>query len=144
MSDIVDKNSEQEWLYSDEVKKHFFDPQNFLVEDPKEGEFDGVGEVGSKACGDVMKIWIKVDSETSKIKDLKWRTWGCASAIAATSAFSVMVTENEGMGIEEALAITPKDIMTRLNGLPPRKVHCSVLADQAFEKAVEDYRNKNK
>ena len=128
------------WIYSDEVKKHFLEPKNFLAEEPKEGDFDTVGEVGSLACGDVMKIWIKVDKKTDKIINLGWKTWGCASAIASTSIFSEMVLENGGMTIESALKITPKDIVEKLGGLPARKFHCSVLADQAFKKAVEEYR----
>jgi len=89
-----------------------------------------------------MKVWIKVDPGTEKIKDFKWRTWGCASAIAATSMFSEMVLEKSGMAVGDALKITPQDIIARLSGLPPRKVHCSVLADQAFKNAVENYRKK--
>jgi NifU-like protein involved in Fe-S cluster formation len=128
------------WLYSDEVKKHFVHPQNFLEGMPKEGEFDAVGEVGSTACGDVMKIWLKIDPATGRIKDFKWQTWGCASAIASTSVFSEMVKENGGMTIEEALKIKPQQIIERLHGLPSRKIHCSVLADQALKEAVKNYR----
>lgn len=130
----------EEWYYSDKVKEHFFKPKNFLTKDPEEGEFDAYGEAGNFACGDIMKMWLKIEPGTKRIKDLKWRTWGCASAIAATSIFSVMITEKGGMTIEDALKITPQDIIKRLHGLPPRKVHCSVLADQAFRKAVENYR----
>lgn len=127
------------WYYSDEVRKHFFKPKNFLIEDPNKGDFDASGEVGSLACGDIMKMWIKIDPKTKKIKKLKWRTWGCATAIASTSVFSEMVTEKGGMVIEQALKITPKQIAKRLHGIPARKFHCSVLADQAFKKAVENY-----
>lgn len=128
------------WYYSDKVKDHFFSPKNFASQDPKEGEFDALGEVGSFVCGDIMKMWIKVDLKTQRIKDLKWRTWGCATAIASTSVFSEMVTENEGMTIDEALKIKPQDIAQRLGGIPDRKFHCSVLADQAFKKTIENYR----
>lgn len=127
------------WYYSDEVRKHFFKPKNFIIEDPNEKDFDALGEVGSLACGDIMKMWIKVDPKTKKIKKLKWRTWGCATAIASTSVFSEMVTEKGGMKINEALKITPNQIAKRLNGIPARKFHCSVLADQAFKKAAENY-----
>ena len=137
-SDVISNEVGMSWVYSDTVKEHFFKPKNLLLEDPKEGEFDSIGEVGSPACGDVMKIWIKV-GETEKIKDLKWRTFGCASAIAATSMFSVMITEKGGMKIDDALKIRPQDIMQRLDGLPARKVHCSVLADKAFKQAVNNY-----
>ncbi len=129
------------WYYSDKVKDHFFNPKNFLQEDPKEGEFDAVGEIGSMACGDIMKMWIKVDQKTERIRKLKWRTFGCATAIASTSAFSEIVTEKGGMKLDDALNITPQDIIKRLGGLPPRKIHCSVLADQAFKEAVKNYRN---
>lgn len=119
-------------------------PRNFLAEEPKEGEFDAEGEAGNMACGDIMKVWLKIDPKTKKIKDFKWRTWGCASAIASTSIFSVMVTEKGGMNLEDALRISPQEIIARLHGLPPRKVHCSVLADQAFHNAVSNYLIKNK
>lgn len=90
-------------------------------------------------CGDMMEMWAKVDRETERIKDLKWKTFGCASAISATSMFSVMVTENEGMRINDALKVRPQDVMKRLGGLPNRKIHCSVLADKAFQKTANDY-----
>lgn len=93
-----------------------------------------------KNCGDVMKMWIKVKDD--KIKECKWQTFGCASAIASTSMLSVMVTENDGMKIEDAMKIRPKDIVERLGGLPPKKFHCSVLGDQALRKAIENYFNK--
>lgn len=118
-------------------------PRNFLAGEPKEREFDAEGEAGNMACGDIMKVWIKIDPKTKKIKDFKWRTWGCASAIASTSVFSVMVTEKGGMNLEDALKITPQEIIARLHGLPARKVHCSVLVDQAFRNAVGNYLSKN-
>ncbi|MEK7575472.1 MAG: iron-sulfur cluster assembly scaffold protein [Patescibacteria group bacterium] len=129
------------WYYSDSVKKHFFHPKNFLNDDPRGREFDTVGEIGSVACGDIMKMWIKVDPKTERIRKLKWRTFGCATAIASTSAFSEIVTEKGGMKIDDALKITPQDIIKRLGGLPPRKMHCSVLADQAFKEAIKNYRS---
>jgi len=138
MSDV------NQWYYSDKVKDHFFNPKNFISEDPKEGEYDAMGEVGSFTCGDIMKIWIKVEPKTKKIKDLKWRTWGCATAIASTSMFSEMVIEGEGMTIDEALKITPQEIAEHLGGIPDIKFHCSVLADQAFKKAVENYHQVQK
>ncbi|MBU2109343.1 iron-sulfur cluster assembly scaffold protein [Patescibacteria group bacterium] len=132
-------NDVGEWYYSNKVKEHFLNPHNFLIEEPKEGEFDAEGEAGNMACGDIMKVWLKIDSKTKKIKDFKWRTWGCASAIASTSVFSDMVTEKGGMKLEDALKITPQEIIKRLHGLPPRKIHCSVLVDQAFRNAVSNY-----
>ena len=127
------------WVYSKQVRSHFFKPRNFLLKTPKKGEYDAVGQVGSPACGDVMKMWLKINPKTEKIKALKWRTFGCASAIAATSMFSVMVTEKGGMEINRALQIRPQDIMAGLGGLPLRKVHCSVLADKAFKAALNNY-----
>ncbi|MBF8280542.1 MAG: NifU N protein [Candidatus Magasanikbacteria bacterium] len=138
-SDVVNARTGERWLYSPIVKDHFFNPRNLLLEEPTEGDFDARGTVGSPACGDVMDIWIKVDRDQDRIKELKWKTFGCGSAIAATSMFSVMVTENGGMKMAEALKIKPQDIMERLGGLPNRKIHCSVLADKAFRKAVNNY-----
>lgn len=132
-----------EWYYSEEVKRNFFHPKNVLPEDPKPGEFDAEGTIGAPVCGDVMRMWIKVEKKTQRIKELKWRTFGCATAIASTSVFSEMVTENGGMTIEEALKITPQDVVKKLGGLPAIKIHCSVLADQAFKKTVENYYEKH-
>ena len=136
--DVVDQKGSG-WVYSEVVKDHFFKPRNFLDKDPKAGEFDALGQVGSAQCGDVMKMWMAVDPKNEKIKKLKWRTFGCASAIAATSMFSVMVTEKGGMTIEKALKVKPQDIMERLGGLPGRKVHCSVLCDKAFLQTANNY-----
>mgnify|MGYP000385399874 FL=1 len=112
--------------------------------DPKgPKEFDGVGLVGSPACGDMMKIWIKVDKEKNKIIDMKWQTFGCASAIGSTSILSVMVTENGGIDLEKARQIKPQDIIDRLGGLPNKKVHCSVLGDKALRSAINDYYKKS-
>ncbi len=138
-AEVVNQHTGEKWVYSSTVKDHFFHPRNLLLEDPAEGEFDAIGLVGSAACGDTMMIWLKVDHTTDQITDLKWRTFGCGSAIASTSMFSVMLTENGGMKIDEALKVRPQDIMTRLAGLPNRKIHCSVLADKAFRKAVNEY-----
>jgi NifU-like protein involved in Fe-S cluster formation len=136
--DVVSKDRMTKWLYSDIVKQHFFDPQNFMVDD--EGyEADGMGMVGSPACGDMMTVWIKVEPKSERIKDMKWRTFGCGSAIASTSMHSVMVTENGGRTLTEALEIKPQHIIDRLGGLPDRKIHCSVLSDKALRAAVNDY-----
>ncbi len=89
-----------------------------------------------------MHVWIKVNPETKKIVDFKWRTFGCASAIAATSIASVMVLENGGMTLEEAKKLKPQMIIERLGGLPDRKIHCSVLCDRALNAAIADYENK--
>lgn len=132
------------WFYSENVKEHFFNPRNIFRtrEEVEAYESDGEGLVGSAACGDGMKMFIKVDDKTERIKDVKWQTYGCATAIASTSAFSVMLMKEKGLKIEEALKIRPKDIADYLGGLPARKFHCSVLADQAFKAAVANYFEK--
>jgi NifU-like protein involved in Fe-S cluster formation len=127
-----------DWLYGDIVKEHFFNPRNYLV-DEASYEADGVGLVGSPACGDMMAVWIKVDPEKRRITECKWRTFGCASAIASTSMMSVMATENGGMDLVRAKRLTPEAIIERLGGLPDRKYHCSVLGHQALYEAVKDY-----
>lgn len=141
-SDVVNQYTGEKWYYSPIVKDHFFKPRNILLTDPTESEFDAEGMVGSPACGDMMNMWLKIDPATERVTDMKWRTFGCASAIAATSMFSVMITENGGLTIDDALKIKPQDIMMRLGGLPNRKIHCSVLADKAFRKAANDWFRK--
>ena len=138
-ADVIANEANTCWYYSDLVKDHFFHPRNFLKRDPEPAEFDAEGEVGNFKCGDIMRMWIKVEPKTKKIKKLKWRTWGCATAIAATSMFSEMVLEDGGKTIEEALKITPQDVVRRLGGVPDRKVHCSVMAHLAFRKAAENF-----
>jgi len=140
--DIVNKNTGNSWVYTKQVREHFFKPKNLLLENPKEARYDGEGVVGSPACGDVMRVWLKIDNENDRIKAFKWRTFGCASAIASTSMLSVMVTEKGGMKIDGALKIKPQDIMARLGGLPDRKIHCSVLGDKALRAALNDWFKK--
>ena len=137
--DIVPKGGDEDWAYTDEVKKHFFQPQNLVSDAKSIKDYDGLGMVGSPACGDMMKVWIKVDKQADKIKDMKWQTFGCGSAIAATSMLSVMVSENDGMLIDDALKIRAQDITERLHGLPIRKIHCSVLGDKALRSAINNY-----
>lgn len=129
----------QDWFYSEKVKDHFFNPRNICKDEKNIKNFkpDGVGEVGSPVCGDVMKMWIKV--EDNKITDCKWKTFGCASAIASTSVLSEMVI---GKTLEEAEKITSKEILKELGGLPAKKVHCSVLGDKALRAAIKNYREK--
>jgi nitrogen fixation NifU-like protein len=124
------------WVYSKNVKEHFFNPVNIQIEDPKKGEYDTTAKIGSPLCGDVMQIWLKIDHEKQTILKMTWRTFGCASAIASTSILSQMV---EGMSLSEAVKMTPKDIITALGGLPSNKIHCSVLGDQALRKAITNY-----
>ena len=126
------------WLYSETVKDHFFHPRNILL-DEKNYEADGVGVVGSPACGDMMAVWIKVDGETKRIRECVWRTFGCASAIASTSMMSVMATEGGGMTLLHAKRMTPEAIIDRHGGLPDRKYHCSVLGHLALREAIQDY-----
>ena len=135
----------ENWFYSDEVKEHFFHPKNLLLDEPtgKSG-YNGLGLVGAPACGDMMKIWIRVHSKSERIKACKWRTFGCASAIASTSAMSEMVTKNGGMTLTQARALRPGDIMEYLGGLPLRKVHCSVLGDKALRVAINNYYYRTK
>ena len=128
--------------YSDELMDHFGNPRNILKVTEKEFQADGVGEVGNPQCGDMMKVWIKVDKEKDKIVDLKWKTFGCASAIGSTSVMSEMVVDNNGMKIDDALKLTPQNIMDRVGGLPSIKIHCSVLGDKALRSAIHDYLRK--
>lgn len=133
------------WLYTDVVKEHFFNPQNILKHGEEETyQADAMGRVGSPACGDEMVLWLKIDPKTEIITECKWQTFGCGSAIASTSMLSVMLTENGGMTIAQALAVKPQHIMERLGGLPNRKIHCSVLGDKALQGAVNQwFRNTN-
>ncbi len=126
------------WVYSDIVKDHFFKPRNILIEDA-EYRADGVGIVGSPACGDMMAVWIKVHPSKKVITECKWRTFGCASAIASTSMMSVIATENGGLTLTRAKRLTPEYIIERLGGLPDRKYHCSVLGHLALREAIKDY-----
>jgi len=137
--DVVSHSGGESWHYTEEVKSHFFKPQNFLMGDVDESLFNGVGKVGSPACGDELRVWLKVDEERERIVDFKWKTFGCGSAIASTSVASVMALENGGMTLDEARALKPQDIMARLGGLPARKFHCSVLCDKAMRDAINDY-----
>jgi NifU-like protein len=120
------------WEYTDKVREHFLDPKNVgEVENP-----DGVAEVGSIACGDALKLTFKLD-ENQRIKDIKFKTFGCASAIASSSALTEMA---KGMTLDEAMKITNQDIAAYLGGLPQEKMHCSVMGKEALEKAIENYR----
>jgi NifU-like protein involved in Fe-S cluster formation/bacterioferritin-associated ferredoxin len=140
--DVVNKHVGGSWAYSKIVREHFFKPKNLLLDDPENAKYDAEGVVGSPACGDVMRVWLNLDKKNDKIKEFKWRTFGCASAIAATSILSVMVTEKGGMKIEDALKIRPQDIIKRLDGLPDRKIHCSVLGDKALRAALNNWFKK--
>jgi len=122
-------------MYSKKVMRHFQHPHN-LGEIPNP---DGVGEVGNPVCGDLMKVYLKI--EDHKIKDIKFETFGCAAAIATSS----MITDlAKGKTVEEALKLTRNDVADSLDGLPPLKMHCSNLAADALHKAIKDYQDKKK
>lgn len=121
-------------MYSEKVMEHFTNPRNV-------GEIenaDGVGQVGNAKCGDIMKIYLKI--ENGIIEDVKFKTFGCGSAIASSSMATEMV---KGKTIDEALEVTNKAVAEALDGLPPVKMHCSVLAEQAIKSALYDYAKKN-
>ena len=121
-------------LYSDKVMDHFQNPRNV----GKMDDADGVGEVGNAKCGDIMKMDIKVENDV--ITDVKFKTFGCCAAIATSSMATEMV---KGKSIDEALQLTNKAVAEALDGLPPVKMHCSLLAEQAIHAAVEDYQKKH-
>ncbi|MBQ2660258.1 iron-sulfur cluster assembly scaffold protein [Candidatus Saccharibacteria bacterium] len=128
------------FVYSDLVKEHFLNPKNFLMGDEKKYPHDAEGIVGNPICGDQMKMFLKIDQKTEKIVDLKWKTYGCASAIASTSALSELA---KGKTMNEALKIGPDEIAEFLGGLPKHKFHCSVLGHEALAAAIENYHKKN-
>ncbi|HIQ82872.1 MAG TPA: Fe-S cluster assembly scaffold protein NifU [Candidatus Pullichristensenella stercorigallinarum] len=122
-------------MYSEKVMDHFMNPRNVgEIEDAS-----GVGEVGNAKCGDIMKIYIKVD-ENDVITDVKFKTFGCGAAIATSSRATEMVM---GKTVDEALKITNEMVTESLGGLPPVKLHCSVLAEEALHAAIEDYRKNH-
>lgn len=122
-------------LYTKKVMEHFRNPKNVgKIEDA-----DGIGLVGNPICGDTMEVTIKVNN--GKVMDIKFRTFGCASAIATSSMMTVLA---KGKSLEEALKITRDDIAEALEGLPPHKLHCSNLASDALHLAIEDYLNKKR
>ena len=122
-------------LYSEKVMDHFTNPRNVgKIEDA-----DGVGEVGNAKCGDILKIYLKID-ENHIITDVKFNTFGCASAIASSSMATCLI---KGKPVSEAIELSNKAVVEALDGLPPVKIHCSVLAEEAIKAAVKDYYDKN-
>ena len=120
--------------YSEKVMEHFVNPHNV----GKLEDADGVGEVGNAKCGDIMKMYLKIENDI--ITDVKFNTYGCASAIATSSIATDMI---KGQPLSEALKLTNKAVVEALDGLPAVKIHCSVLAEQAIKAAVKDYYDKN-
>ena len=120
-------------MYSDKVMDHFSNPRN--VGELKDA--NGIGKVGNAKCGDIMKMYIKV--EDGIIKDVSFRTFGCGAAIATSSMATEMV---RGKSLDEALLLTNKAVTEALDGLPPQKIHCSVLAEEAIRAAIDDYRSR--
>ncbi len=126
-------------MYSDKVMKHFKKPENM----GELKEYSGKGDVGNPACGDMMSVWIKVEKDKNDVevvKDIKFKTFGCVAAIATSSVLTTLV---KGKTLEEAAGISKDDIAKSLDGLPPIKLHCSVLAVDALKKAIEDYKVKS-
>ena len=121
-------------LYTDIVMDHFMHPRN-VGEIPNA---DGVGEVGNAKCGDIMKMYLKINGNV--IEDVKFETFGCGSAIASSSMATELI---KGKAIEEALAVTNKQVVDALGGLPAHKLHCSVLAEESIKSAVKDYYDRN-
>ena len=122
-------------LYSEKVMDHFMNHRNV----GKIDDADGVGEVGNAKCGDIMKIYIKVDNNI--ITDVKFNTFGCGSAIASSSMATEMI---KGKSLDDALELTNKAVAEALDGLPAHKIHCSVLAEEAIKAAIDDYKEKHK
>ena len=121
-------------LYSDKVMDHFQNPRNV----GKMDDADGIGEVGNAKCGDIMRMYIKV--EDGVITDCKFNTFGCGSAIATSSMATELI---KGKPVDEALELSNQAVVEALDGLPPQKIHCSVLAEEAVRAAVKDYYDKN-
>ena len=121
-------------LYSEKVMDHFRNPRNVGVIE----NADGVGEVGNPVCGDIMKIYLKIQDDT--IADVKFETFGCGSAIASSSMATELI---KGKPVSDALQLTNKAVMEALGGLPAHKLHCSVLAEEAIKAALQDYYEKN-
>lgn len=124
------------WVYTDIVKEHFLNPRNFLMGDESQYQYDAEGTVGNPICGDQMRMFLQI--QDGIIKDVKWKTYGCASAIASTSALSELV---KSKSLDDALKVGPEEIADFLGGLPKHKFHCSVLGHEALAAAIQNYRS---
>lgn len=122
-------------MYSEKVMDHFMNPRNV----GEIADANGVGEVGNATCGDIMRIYLKINDD-GIIEDVKFKTFGCGAAVATSSIATEMI---KGKSVEEAMALTNKAVVEALDGLPPQKLHCSVLAEEAVHAALEDYAKKN-
>ena len=121
-------------LYSEKVMDHFRNPRNVgVIEDA-----NGIGEAGNPQCGDIMKIYLKIEDDI--IKDVKFETFGCGSAIASSSMATELI---KGKSVREAMQLTNKAVTEALDGLPPHKLHCSVLAEEAIQAALDDYNSRS-
>ena len=123
-------------LYSDKVMDHFMNPRNM----GKMEDADGIGEVGNAKCGDIMRMYLKVDKETQTVTDASFITFGCGSAIATSSMATELI---KGKSIDEAVGLSNKAVVEALDGLPAHKIHCSVLAEEAIKLALKDYYDRN-
>ena len=136
------------WVYTETVKEHFLNPRNFLMGDESKYKYDAKGIVGNPICGDQMLMMIQIEERVNQktgqtepvIKDVKWKTYGCASAIASTSALSELA---KGRTLDEALKISAEEIEEYLGGLPKHKFHCSVLGHEALAAAIADYKKQH-
>ena len=123
-------------MYSEKVMDHFTNPRNVgEIEDA-----NAVGQVGNPKCGDIMKMYLKINDDTELIEEVKFKTFGCGAAVATSSMATEMV---KGKTVEDALKLTNKAVMEALDGLPPEKIHCSVLAEEAIRSAIDNYRGNS-
>ena len=122
-------------MYTEKVMDHFQNPRNM----GEIADASGVGTVGNAKCGDIMQIFLKIDDDTGVIEDVKFKTFGCGAAVATSSMATELI---KGKTVDEALQLTNSAVVEALEGLPPQKIHCSVLAEEAVKAAIDDYRKK--
>ena len=122
-------------MYTEKVMDHFQNPRNVV----EIADASGVGTVGNAKCGDIMQIFLKIDDDTGVIEDVKFKTFGCGAAVATSSMATELI---KGKTVDEALQLTNSAVVEALEGLPPQKIHCSVLAEEAVKAAIDDYHKK--